>query len=210
MIQARHHKGYEWTFGNYLSWLIGRNFHHLDYNKIPVDTENPLVILANHISWWDGFIMYEINKRYIHKKIHVLMLEEQLRKNRFLSRLGAFSIKRNDRSMVESFNYMTELVHKPENLIIVYPQGYVHSPYDHDINFKPGIIKWLEKLPITLDIWMAAVLIDYSIKKKPSIEVYFKEYKDFVEYEHIEHAYKQHYQNSIDIQKKKVISDNKV
>ena len=77
MIKARHHKGYELIFGNYLSWLLGRNFHHLDYNRMPVDQENPVIILANHISWWDGFIMYEINKQYIHKKIHVLMLEEQ-------------------------------------------------------------------------------------------------------------------------------------
>jgi len=208
MIKANHHKGYHLFFKNYIRWIFNKHFHHIRFNKPAVKNDKPLVILANHISWWDGFFMYEINRRYIHKKIHVLMLEDELQNNPFLARIGAFSIRKNHRSIIESFHYMKKLNKSPENLIVAYPQGYIYSLYEPAFSFQKGITRWLKNLNDKPQIWLGAVLIDYSIRKKPGVEVYFKEYHDDMEHDLLEKAYNQHYQESVKIQKKLILNDN--
>ncbi|MCA1745521.1 MAG: hypothetical protein LC643_07450 [Bacteroidales bacterium] len=93
MIKARHSRMYDVFFNWYLHRILKKDFSRIDVvGSWPVHGQSVLVI-GNHVSWWDGFWVYYLNKRFLKKKLHVMMLESQLKHRRFLTRIGAFSIE---------------------------------------------------------------------------------------------------------------------
>ncbi|MBN2520382.1 MAG: lysophospholipid acyltransferase family protein [Bacteroidales bacterium] len=206
MIKATHNILYVKFFDWYLKKIIKSDFEQIYFNQLVINENKPLLILANHISWWDGFFMWYVNKKYIQKKIHVLMLEEELEKRKFLSKIGAFSIKRKKRKIFETFEYITELLSKPENLVIIYPQGIIESSYNVNIEFEKGIFKIFDKLKELPQIWLGVSLTDYATNRKPSVYIYFKEYiseKDF-NFSDFQEKYREHYNQSIEKQIKTI------
>jgi hypothetical protein len=111
MIPAKHTWFHIRFFRWYTNCRIRRNFSniviHEPFNDL---SDKPLLIIANHFSWWDGFFILWLNNRYLKKQFHVMMLEDQLRENMILNKIGAFSIKKNSRDMVESLNYARNIL----------------------------------------------------------------------------------------------------
>ena len=109
-----------------------------------INPEHSIVLIGNHISWWDGFFALYLNQHIFNKQYYVMMLEKELRKQRFMRQGGAFSIEPGSRSMVRSFAYTQELLASPQNLVTIFPQGKIHSQYETAISFQPGIGKMLD------------------------------------------------------------------
>jgi hypothetical protein len=106
MIPAKHTWFHIRFFRWYTNYRIRRNFSLVDiHEQVPDLSDKPLLIIANHFSWWDGFFILWLNNRFFKNQFHVMMLEDQLRENMILNKIGAFSIKKNSRDMVESLNY---------------------------------------------------------------------------------------------------------
>ena len=123
MIRARHIPFWLKFFNFYSNYMIKRHFHEV---KIYGDTEqkdHAVMIIGNHFSWWDGFFVYYLNRMRFNKRFHVMMLEEQLSGRSFLNKAGAFSIRKNARSLIESLDYAASLLESPENLLLMFPQG---------------------------------------------------------------------------------------
>lgn len=82
-----------------------------------------LLVYANHTSFWDGFVAAQV----CHAggwAGHCLMEEQNLARYRFLSRLGAFSIRRGDpASAVESLRYACRLLERPGTAVVIFPEG---------------------------------------------------------------------------------------
>jgi len=141
MIKATHAKPAKIIFDIYLSRLLKRHFHTLKMqsgNLLP-DESRSILLLANHFSWWDGFFWYYVNKIFWKKKFHLMMLEEQLKRYWFFRFLGAFSVRKNSRSMMESFEYASGLVKNPNNLVLIFPQGEIQPLGIEKIKFERGI-----------------------------------------------------------------------
>ena len=62
----------------------------VDFN----DRNLPVLLISNHISWWDGFWAMYINLKVLKRKFHFMMLEEQLRKYWFFNYTGGFSVNK--------------------------------------------------------------------------------------------------------------------
>ena len=90
-----------WIVFKFFSWYINRiiksDFQDLKFNKISIDSGRSILLLANHFSWWDGFVLFQINRLYFRKKFHVMITEENYQKVWFLKYLGSFSVKKNSR-----------------------------------------------------------------------------------------------------------------
>jgi hypothetical protein len=69
-------------------------------------------LLANHFSWWDGFLMYYINQQVLKKRFHVMVIEETVQKVSFFKYVGAFSVSKNSRDMLASLDYAAELIER--------------------------------------------------------------------------------------------------
>jgi 1-acyl-sn-glycerol-3-phosphate acyltransferase len=176
MIKTRHH----WFLYPFFVWYgwIRMKIH---FKKIHISgniSENslPMLVVANHFSWWDGFFIASLNRKKFHKKFHVMMLEEQLKKNWFFQHTGAFSVKKNSKSIVESLNYAAELLQNPENLVTYFPQGQFESVNQGKLNFEKGLERLLKKLKNDVQVVFVANQVDYFESAKPYLFMHFETY----------------------------------
>jgi 1-acyl-sn-glycerol-3-phosphate acyltransferase len=105
-----------------------------------------------------------------------MMLEEQLDTRMFLNKAGAFSIKRGSRSVVESLQYASALLHEPENMVAVYPQGTISSIHRRPVRFEKGVERIITGASDMLMILFYVALPDWYSEKKPGLKVRVIEY----------------------------------
>ena len=165
-------------FKLYAIWKIKRNFQDVFINGEFADRTLPVLLISNHISWWDGFWAEYLNLKKIHRKFFFMMLEEQLMKNKFLNSTGGFSIKKKSRNIIETLDYAAGLLEDNKNLVLIFPQGEIQSLYNNVIRFDKGLEYILKKISSEVHIIFMVSLIDYFSNQKPGLYMYFKEFHD--------------------------------
>lgn len=176
MIPAQHTWFHQRFFKAYTRFMLHRHFQDVHLYTEPLH-DGPVLVIANHFSWWDGFIIYELNRRMIRRKFHVMMLEDQLARNAFLRKAGAFSINRNARSITESMRYAAEILQKPDNMLLFFPQGEFQSLHQSPLTFNKGINRLLAHMPEQANLLMVCNLMDYFEHKKPTLSVYTRVFR---------------------------------
>jgi len=176
VIRARHIPFYVRFISFYSRNGLKRNFHSVEFDCSAVTANRPVLLIGNHFSWWDGFIAYRLNDLCLHKRFHVMMLEEQLETRLFLNKAGAFSIKRVSRSVIESLQYASALLHDPENIVVVYPQGTISSIHRRPVRFEKGVERIIAGASDKLMILFYVALPDWYSEKKPGLTVRIIEY----------------------------------
>jgi len=161
----------------YSLWKIKRNFHKVFISGKYHEKGKPVLLISNHISWWDGFWVVYLNIKFFHRIFYFMMLEEQLRKNIFLNRAGGYSVKKGSRSIIESLDYTSELLGEKKNLVLMFPQGKIESVHNQMITFERGIEHVLKKVKGKVQILFLVNLIDYFSNQKPGLYMYLREYE---------------------------------
>lgn len=182
MIHARHTLAGKLVSELYAGPMLDRSFREVRFIGTHSDQQKPILMLSNHFSWWDGFIQYRLNRVHFGRRLHVMMLEEQLRKNPILNHCGCFSVRKNSRSIIETLEYCQQILKSPENMVLVFPQGEIQSLYVEHIAFQSGIGYLLDRWAKNYQILLNVNLPDYGSGKKPLLNCYFrmmqgKEYK---------------------------------
>lgn len=127
MIPARKSEWFERAFAIYNRNLIARRFEglrvagleHLRGRSRGV----PLVLYANHSSWWDGLVAFQVG-RACGLEQYAMMEERQLRQYPFHRRLGAFGVVReNARDALRSVEYAAKLLTATSRVLWIFPQG---------------------------------------------------------------------------------------
>ncbi len=199
MIKAKHYWLYHLFFRSYFRYILTKDFRKTEVIGEYKDRNLPLLVIGNHISWWDGFFPYELNSRLFKRRFHLMMLEEQLRKIKFFRRLGAFSIDPGNRSVLESVNYATEILRCRDNILVLFPQGKIHSQYETNIEFQKGWFRILKNAGNPVNVVFIAFMTDYFSYRKPTLFTYIEEYPQtsgFV-FEELYCSYNKFYQRSI-------------
>ncbi len=100
---------------------------------IPQTSDGPLIVYMNHASWWDGYMACVLNRLVLRSRFqgYAMMEEQQLKRYRFFSWSGAFSIHRQDaRSAMRSVRYIGRLLAERRNrCLYMFPQGEI-APND--------------------------------------------------------------------------------
>jgi len=176
MIKARHH-WFLYPFFVWYGWMrMKRHFKKIIISG-NVPAENlPMLIVSNHFSWWDGFFIASLNKKKFHKKFHVMMLEDQLKKNWFFQHTGAFSVRKNSKGIIESLTYAAELLKNTDNLVTYFPQGQFESINQEKLHFEKGVEWLLKNLKNEVQVIFVANQTDYFDSAKPHLFMHFKPY----------------------------------
>jgi 1-acyl-sn-glycerol-3-phosphate acyltransferase len=203
MIRAKHMWLHRLFFRNYFRYILRKDFRKIILNGTFDDKGLPILLICNHISWWDGFFPYEINLSLFKRRFHIMMLEDQLRRIRFFRRLGAFSINPGKRSALESLAYAKEILTDKKNLLVLFPQGSIHSQYTTEIKFRIGWFRILENSDTPVQIIFMANLTDYFSYRKPGLYVYIEDYHESgnPDLTDIEKSYNNFYLRSLEKQK---------
>lgn len=177
ILKASHHPFIYSFFSYYAIWKIKRNFHDVTISGKFSDKNLPVLLVSNHISWWDGFWAMYLNLKLFHRKFYFMMLEEQLKKHIFFNKTGGFSIKKGTKSIIETLDYTAELLADPKNLVLIFPTGKIESMHKHEHIFEKGIEHILRKVTNEIQILMLVNLVDYFSHPRPELFMYIKEYK---------------------------------
>ena len=147
LIRANHTLWAKKVFDIYVSRLLKQHFHAFHFlGEIPeTDPQLPLLLLPNHSSWWDGFLVYLLNKKIFKRPLYLMMLEKELSKYGFFSRVGAYSIQPgNPKDVLESLHYTAGLLGQKETipLVCIFPQGELKPWGKRPLGYKRGV-EWI-------------------------------------------------------------------
>jgi len=175
MILKAKHNCIIYLIFRYISHIsIKNNFNSIYINGEFKDNGNAVLVVANHISWWDGFWVEYLNYKVIHRRFYFMMLEEQLIKHWYFRYTGGFSIKKNSRSIFDTLNYTIKLLKNKKNMVLIFPQGQIHSMHTDNIIFKKGIEKIIKEVDPETQVIYVVNLIDYFSNRKPNLYINFK------------------------------------
>lgn len=136
--------------------VVLRQWMKRRFSQIHVRTPNaqifrdiPLVAVANHVSWWDGFLLLELHRLMRPgAQFYSVMLETELRQHPFLERIGAIGIDPQSPSGVLSC--IRELKRRidahPDSMIFFFPQGRILPSWRRPLGFRRGIEVFCEAL----------------------------------------------------------------
>lgn len=180
MIAARHNKAAHFLFRLYLNYLMKKNVHSIQlFGNLPeFPPDRSILLLPNHSSWWDGFIIYLVIDMFWHKTPWVMMEEKQLGRFSFFRKLGAFSVRPGDREDVEkTLNYASKLLTKPENLLFMFPQGKLLPWHKRPVILKNGYVRVLDSLPEKPGIYLCGIRLEFTGDQYPVVFLEFRPVK---------------------------------
>ncbi len=158
-------------------WLIDSSLRkHFDRVFLRVRGERtaeqsalPMIMCANHSSWWDGYIAMLI-ERTQGFDAYLMMEEAQLRRYFFFSWAGCFSVNRqNTRSALQSLQYAARLVKKgPKRFIWLFPQGEISPNDKRPLVFFTGAA-YLARMTTPVLLYPVATRIEYLAEQRPDL-----------------------------------------
>ncbi len=202
ILKAKHNIIIHPFFKRYAVWIIKRQFKPIQIIGVLNDKNLPILLISNHISWWDGFWAMYINLKVLKRKYHFMMLEDQLRKYWFFNYTGGFSVNKKSKSIIETIRYTSELLDNKENMVLIFPQGEIQTMHNQNLVFEKGLEHILKNKEGKVQIVFLANLVDYFSSPKPGIYFYIQEYKELVfDSETLQNQYNVFYSRSIENQK---------
>ncbi len=129
-------------WGWYFERLLKRNFSRvlLGGENVGKGSPNvPTIYACTHGSWWDAAVTIVLSLRVFRIDAIGMMEYKQLKKYRFFSSIGMFSVVREDpRSALYSLRYAAQSIKGTKRSLWMFPQGkLVHQ--DLTIEAEPGI-----------------------------------------------------------------------
>ncbi len=177
MIQANHSRLSEALFSIYLKRLFQKQFSAFRIiNDFPEEAREggPVLLLPNHSSWWDGFVFFLHNRLELRKNFFLMMLERELKRNKFFSRLGAFSIDPSlPRKTLESLRYSLDVLENggSDTGLILFPQGEILLSESRNYHFRPGVGWIFSRLSRPVNVVAAQIRLLFRGEQYPELNL---------------------------------------
>ncbi|MFM8269354.1 MAG: lysophospholipid acyltransferase family protein [Pseudomonadota bacterium] len=166
-----------WTrklFNSYLYWNFKKSFENIYCLGLSSlrEVKTPLIFVSNHVSWWDGFFLFEIQRRIRpNAQIYTVALEKTCRENSILPRMGVLPLQPgNPGSLKAILNHLQKIRSQiaPEDLVVsFFPQGKITPSFRKELEFQRGIESVISSLaPAT--VVPIGIHIEPMTGKKPT------------------------------------------
>lgn len=153
---AKRNAAFSLLFGKYLDWLFRRSFENVWVHRNACELpRRGYVAVANHSSWWDGFVAFLLHNSESRGPFSIMMEDAQLRRFPFFRLGGAFSIsKRSKRESRDAVMYAAGEARSgaavwifPEgefssNGMLVFHSGFVHVARHADVPIVPVAMRF--------------------------------------------------------------------
>lgn len=179
----------------YTGYILNKDFSACHFNPIEIKKGEAVLLLANHFSWWDGFLMFQLNKLLFKKQFHVLVSYEEYKKHWYLRYLGSFAAENSKKDVLETLIYAGKLLDDPDNLVLIFPQGRSYPGQASSVNFEKGVMQVINSSRKNFQIIFAASLADYFGGRKPTVNTYLErwEAEEYVSLQLLKSEYNKHY-----------------
>ncbi len=138
------------VFGAWLRFSFWVRFEEVCLSrKAVLPVGKTVVVVSNHMSWWDGFLIYLYRCRVSpNAPIFSVMLEEQLEKHGWLRKIGCVGIQPgNLKTTRETFCEIAQAcADQPGSWILFFPQGRIVPSWRRPLGSRRGIELLLNEL----------------------------------------------------------------
>jgi 1-acyl-sn-glycerol-3-phosphate acyltransferase len=151
----------------------------------------PLVVYANHVSWWDPMLCMLLARAFMPQRKHYAPMDaEALQRYPILKKIGIFPVDTSTAGGVAQFLRTSEAILKFGGVLWITPQGRFADVRDLPLRFKPGLgmlatrvpgltllpmaieyTFWDERLPETLTRFGQPVLIEKGADRADATRV---------------------------------------
>jgi 1-acyl-sn-glycerol-3-phosphate acyltransferase len=138
VIRARKGGLSTWAVEAYLRTKMRSAFRGLWLRGVLPPGDAGLLVYANHASFWDGFVLHALAQA-AGWDAYCLMEEKNLRRYRFLTRLGAFSVCPGEvASTLAAFRYAKGLL-KEKAAVVLFPEGEIRPFGELPLRLEGGL-----------------------------------------------------------------------
>lgn len=142
----RHSKLLRSLLDLYLGFRYRISFHELkvelDAAKSTVCDDLPVILVSNHVSWWDGFFLSEIQRRLFPRRpLYTFMLETELARFPLFRKIGVAGIRHDQpATLLRAFRSLkNKRISEPGFCVSFFPQGKLYPQDAGPRGFKRGI-----------------------------------------------------------------------
>lgn len=137
-------------FSYYLHWYIGRHFHALrlaNPGRFPTTTV-PLIVFANHASWWDPLSCIVLSRQFLPQVSHYGPMDEAaLNHYGFLRKLGFFPVDNGTpRGAAQFLRAAQQILSTPNSVLWISPEGCFTDMRTRPAIFRPGLATLVARL----------------------------------------------------------------
>jgi 1-acyl-sn-glycerol-3-phosphate acyltransferase len=157
---ARRYAFYHFIFRRFFRRHMGAL--RIPHWGMPQDPEGrPLIVLANHPSWWDGVAFMLLPTRlFPARHVYIPMEAAALAKYRFMRRIGVFGIEPGPRGAVAFLRTATEVLGAPRGMLWMNAPGRFQDVRERPVGVAPGVTRLPEIAPEAVMIPLA---LDYVL-----------------------------------------------
>ena len=160
-----------WWGALFVSIFLKSRFNKIKVNSIALNPDHSYILMCNHFSFLDGFLVYYLTHKLFRKKrLHIMVMKKQMEKNWWLRYIGCFSIDPGKRSIEETFAYTSEILAKPGNVVVIYPQGNMESTHIRTIHFGDGLNQIVPQIKGKCQLLWSSNILEYFESTKPSLQ----------------------------------------
>ena len=148
-------------FSWYARRFLRKHFHAVrlarDVTPPDVPPDIPLVICANHPSWWDPMVAIFLSERLWPERRHYWPIDaEMLRKYRFFSRLGFFGVDQTPRGAAAFLRTAGAVCRRPNTAVWVTAEGEFSDVRRRPLRLRPGVAHLAQRLDHVIVLPLAA------------------------------------------------------
>ncbi len=130
-------------FTGYLHWYIGRHFRAIrlaNGDRFP-SAPGPLIVYANHASWWDPLSLIVISRHFLPDSSHYGPMDAAALKHYGMFRkLGLFPVESGTpRGAAQFLRAAREILSTPNSVLWVTPEGRFTDMRTRPAVFRPGL-----------------------------------------------------------------------
>lgn len=186
---------YSW----YINYILKKDFSAFNYNQLTIKEDEAVLLLANRFSWWDGFMLFQLNKKVFKKQFHALVTTDDYEKLNYLKYFGGFAPQKKGKDVLETLMYAGSLLNDPRNLVLIFPQGKIKSAHVNSIAFEKGVMQIVNASKKKFQTVFSVILIDYFNNKKPQAKAYLASWQaeEYISLQLLKSEYNKHYDNAI-------------
>ncbi len=177
---------YRWFFLGWFGLVDRLLFRRQNWQEVVLEPQKPVLLLGNHISWWDGAWMLLRNAQHWKRRFNVLMLARELQKRPFLAALGAIGLQKG-REQLQTLAQLNALAKDPANLLLLFPEGRIGAAQAGELHFQNGLLNRLH-LPDWQVVFVFSA-VEFANKPRPS-RYHFLKKLDAADLSDLEAAYR--------------------
>ncbi|MDZ5711927.1 lysophospholipid acyltransferase family protein [Jeotgalibacillus haloalkalitolerans] len=137
----------EYILGKYLTWQLKKHFYRVYIHNQHQSSDKARLYIMNHSSWWDGLIVFYLNRYLLHEDAYAMMSRDGIEKFTFFSKIGAFPVDpESPKSLIRSLQFADQLL-KDQKSVWIFPQGKEEHLDKRPLSFMNGPAYLAEKNP---------------------------------------------------------------